>query len=232
VGLVDKDKLEMLSQLKATSAQELTKMRQDWDSLQQKVRDLESQLDVSQAVVNEIISERDALRKTFGTRQLQLQADNQEDQTSIAELKSLLDEAASPAQLLNRFAEVTERSAERLAQKTEVCQCFFDIRSIYNLSYPSAQHLFTTPSPISQSFGPLDVTLSSSPSSHPQRQRLTRTRSGAPLRSCIGLYSLPPSFMPLFIPRPPVSSRDLPLELDDKAHLSRYMLLIEASNST
>jgi hypothetical protein len=216
VGLVDKDKLEMLSQLKATGAQELTKMRQDWDSLQQKVRDLESQLDVSQAVVNEIISERDALRKTFGTRQLQ--ADSQEDQTSIAELKSLLDEAASPAQLLNRFAEVAERSAERLAQKTEVCQYFLDIQTFA---------IF----PIPRKVLPAGCH-SSSPSSLPQRQRLTRTRSGAPLRSCIGLYFLPPSFMPLFIPRPLVSYRDLPPELHKRAHRSRYMLLIEASNST
>lgn len=116
----------MLNEMKATGAQEVTKMRQDWDALQQKIRELESQLDVSQAVVTEVMAERDALRKTFGTRQFQVEADDQDDRTPISELKSLLEEGASSAQLLNRFAEVTERSAEKLAQKTEVCPCLFD----------------------------------------------------------------------------------------------------------
>ncbi|KAL1955619.1 hypothetical protein VTO42DRAFT_8352 [Malbranchea cinnamomea] len=122
LGLVDKDKLEILNELKASSASELMKMRDDWDSLQQRVRELEGKLDVSKTLVRGIASERDALRSSFEKRQTKLQ---NEDQTTLAEMKRLLEEITadgatlSPAQLLSRFTEATERSAENFAKRAE-----------------------------------------------------------------------------------------------------------------
>lgn len=126
----------MLDQLKESSGSELIKMRDDWDDLQQKVRDLEGQLDASQNAVKEISSERDTLRNTTGTQQTELQTD---DQASLAELKKFLEQAISdgvtlsPSDLLSRFTEATEKSAGNLAKKAEVGQ---------RISYPSRFTIF------------------------------------------------------------------------------------------
>ena len=127
MGLVDKDKVDILTELKESNASELTKMRDDWDSLQHRVRELEGKLDVSKTLVRGIVSERDALRTSFEERQLMLQG---EDEHTLAEMRRLLEEITadgatlSPAQLLNRFAEATEKSAENFAKRAEVSPLF------------------------------------------------------------------------------------------------------------
>lgn len=127
MGLVDKDKIDILTELKESNASELTKMRDDWDSLQHRVRELEGKLDVSKTLVRGIVSERDALRSSFEERQLMLQG---EDEHTLAEMRRLLEEITadgatlSPAQLLSRFAEATEKSAENFAKRAEVSLLF------------------------------------------------------------------------------------------------------------
>ena len=144
----------MLNQLKESGGSELTKTQADWDSLQQKVRDLEDQLSASQQAVTKISSDHDELSDTAANKQMALATD---DQASLAELKKFLEQAISdgvtlsPTDLLTRFTEATEKSAVSLAKKAEVSRFHCHIsRFTMNPSYFS--HCFTTPTNTPKTF--------------------------------------------------------------------------------
>lgn len=192
------------------------KMRNDWDSLQYRVRELEGKLDVSKTLVQGIVSERNLLRTSFEDRQMMLQG---EDQTTLADMQRLLEEITadgatlSPAQILNRFAEATERSAESFAKRAEVSPAisyfYLLISNLSTYHLPCFTNMGTSCKlPHRRHYHGTGRKYSSPPNDQ-QRQRLTRTRSGASSRSGSGLFSSPRLYMPLFIPRPPVSFRSL-----------------------
>ncbi|EER29096.1 hypothetical protein CPC735_038020 [Coccidioides posadasii C735 delta SOWgp] len=128
LGLVDKDKLDILNEIKESNASEIAKMRADWDTLQNRVRELEGKLDVSRTIVREVCSERNALRAARDEREEELRG---EDQVTLYEMKKLLEELASringtsdkpessPLELLKEFADTTEKSAENLTKRVE-----------------------------------------------------------------------------------------------------------------
>jgi protein HOOK3 len=126
VGLVSKEKLDIVNEIKESNSAELGKVRAQWDDLQNRLRYLEAELDVNMVLVREITSERDAL-----LLKLSGEAPARDPETS-AEMQKLLDEFNARAQdtsdapeksgneLLKQFAELTERSAEKLAKREEV----------------------------------------------------------------------------------------------------------------
>ncbi|EEP78361.1 predicted protein [Uncinocarpus reesii 1704] len=129
LSLVDKDKLDILNGIKESTASELIKMRTEWDTLQNRIRELEGKLDVSRTIVREVCSERNALRAARDRREEELR---DEDQETLHEMKKLLQELTarmngtsdepelSPLELLKQFADTTENSADKLAKRAEV----------------------------------------------------------------------------------------------------------------
>ncbi|KAI1923009.1 hypothetical protein LOZ52_001163 [Ophidiomyces ophidiicola] len=126
--LVDKDKVDILNEIKQYNGSELAKMRADWDTLQNRIRELEGKLDVSRTIVREVCSERNALREIRDRREQEVR---EEDRETLQEMKRLLEELTarmdgtlktpelSPLQLLKRFADTTEKSADSLAKRSE-----------------------------------------------------------------------------------------------------------------
>jgi protein HOOK3 len=134
VGLVNKEKLDMVNEVKDSNSSELAKLRGDWDALTYKIHHLEAEVDASQALVRDVCGERDELRSMLDNKHSQIHA---EDQDSIKEMQVLLTEFAARAnaenpdapeksgiELLKHFAEVTEKSAEKLAKRAEVSEQF------------------------------------------------------------------------------------------------------------
>ncbi|KAL1985551.1 hypothetical protein VTN96DRAFT_7771 [Rasamsonia emersonii] len=129
LGLVNKEKLDMLNEVKESNSSEIAKLRGDWDALTSKIHHLEAEVDASQALVREVCAERDELRSILENKQTEIHA---EDQDLIKEMQALLAEFAalsnaenpdalekSGTELLKRFAEVTEKSVEKLTKRAE-----------------------------------------------------------------------------------------------------------------
>lgn len=130
VGIVGKDKLDMLNEVKETNSTEITKMREDWNSFQHKIRELEAKFDLSQSVVREVSSERDSLREVLSKKEIEIDS---EDKAALNEMRRLLGELSgkaddgreiSSSELLKQFVETTERSTENLAKRAEVSAQF------------------------------------------------------------------------------------------------------------
>lgn len=120
----------MLNEVKESNSSEVTKLRGDWDALTSKIHHLEAEVDASQALVRDVCAERDGLRSVLENKQAEIHA---EDQDLIKEMQALLAEFAalsnaensdalekSGVELLKRFAEVTEKSVEKLTKRAEV----------------------------------------------------------------------------------------------------------------
>lgn len=121
----------MIAEVKDSNSSEITKVREDWDQLTRKIHHLEAEIDASQALVRDIVVERDELRVILEEKQAAMRA---EDEEFMKEIETLLAEFAtrvknenpdapqkSGIELLKHFAEVTEKSAETLAKRAEVC---------------------------------------------------------------------------------------------------------------
>jgi protein HOOK3 len=130
VGLVNKEKMDMITEVKDSNSSEISKVRAEWDELTHKVHHLEAEVDASQTLVRDVCIERDELRSILDNKQVEIHA---EDEDSIKEMQKLLAEFAarenaenpdapekSGIELLKHFAEVTEKSAETLAKRAEV----------------------------------------------------------------------------------------------------------------
>ncbi|KAK2755687.1 hypothetical protein FQN54_005836 [Arachnomyces sp. PD_36] len=125
VSLVSKDQQEIVQEIRESNTAELAKMRTEWDGLQHKVRYLEAEYDISLALVRDLTSERDTLNEKLNART------EGPDQASTEEMQKLLEEFNARANdttdtpektgndLLKHFAEVTEKSAEKLAKRNE-----------------------------------------------------------------------------------------------------------------
>ncbi|OAX81707.1 hypothetical protein ACJ72_03951 [Emergomyces africanus] len=129
LGLISKEKLDMIDVANDSSSPEVVKMRDDVHSLQAKIQDLETKLSTSQSFVKEVSTERDSLRDKISKKEQEMQG---EDQATMDEMKKLLEEITarvnssntdgpqlSVTDLLRQFAETTERSAENLAKRAE-----------------------------------------------------------------------------------------------------------------
>lgn len=129
VGLVNAEQVEMLQGLEAHNSAELTKIRDDWESLTQNVHHLEAEVDASQTLVREVCAEREELRKMLDNKQSEISS---EDQEVMNEMQMLLGEfethntegsevpQKSSFELLKQCAGVLEKNVERLAQRAEV----------------------------------------------------------------------------------------------------------------
>ncbi|PCH07650.1 HOOK [Penicillium occitanis (nom. inval.)] len=127
--LVSKEKLDMIAEVKDSNSSEITKVREDWDELTRKIHHLEAEIDASQALVRDMVVERNELRACLDEKQAAMRA---EDEDFMKEIETLLAEFAARAknenpdapqksglELLKHFAEVTEKSAETLAKRAE-----------------------------------------------------------------------------------------------------------------
>lgn len=130
VDLVGKEKADILREIKESNSAELTKVRDEWDSLTQRIHHLEAEVDASQTLAREVCAERDELRGMLDSKQAEFRA---EDEESLNEMQALLAEFSaltngdaanstqkSSTELLKQFAELTEKNAERLAKRAEV----------------------------------------------------------------------------------------------------------------
>lgn len=150
VGLVNKEKLDIIAELKESNSAELTRVQDEWDGLIHKNHHLQAEVDVSHTLVREACSERDELRLVLDNKQAEIHA---EDSDSIREMQALLSEFAdgvnaetpdmpekSGIQLLRHFAEVTKKNAEKLAKRAEVSRAI----SIFKQApLPLVQWLFS-----------------------------------------------------------------------------------------
>jgi protein HOOK3 len=130
VGLVGKEKLDIITEVRDSNSAEISKVRADWDELSHKIHHLEAEVDASQTLVRAVCAERDELRTLLDNKQDRIHS---EDEDSIKEMQTLLAEFAarenaenpeapekSGIELLKHFAEVTEKSADRLAKRAVV----------------------------------------------------------------------------------------------------------------
>jgi protein HOOK3 len=123
------EQVEMLQGLEAHNSAELTKVRDNWESLTQNVHHLEAEVDASQTLVREVCAEREELRKMLDNKQSEISS---EDQEVMNEMQMLLGEfethnteggevpQKSSFELLKQCAGVLEKNVERLAQRAEV----------------------------------------------------------------------------------------------------------------
>ncbi|KAL1846375.1 hypothetical protein Plec18167_007944 [Paecilomyces lecythidis] len=127
LGLVNKEKLDMLNEVKEANSAEVSKVRSEWDALTQKVHHLEAEVDASQTLTREVCTERDELRSALDQKRAEIRA---EDQDIINEMRSLLDQFAARAnnpeqseksdnELLEQFSKVTEKAVDRLVKRAE-----------------------------------------------------------------------------------------------------------------
>ncbi|QKX64316.1 uncharacterized protein TRUGW13939_11490 [Talaromyces rugulosus] len=127
LGLVGKEKLDIITEVRDSNSAEISKVRADWDELSHKIHHLEAEVDASQTLVRDVCAERDELRTLLDNKQDRIHS---EDEDSIKEMQTLLAEFAarenaenpeapekSGIELLKHFAEVTEKSADRLAKR-------------------------------------------------------------------------------------------------------------------
>ena len=141
VSLASKEKTEIVNEVKGSNSAELVKMRDDWDSVMERVHDLEAEADTSLNLVREVCSERDELRGLLDNKQSEFNSENEESmkemQALLAEFSALsnsdVSETApkSSIELLKQFAELTEKNIERLAKRAEVC-CQHFLAFLYN----------------------------------------------------------------------------------------------------
>lgn len=133
VGLVSKEKLDIITELKESNSAELTRVQNEWDGLIHKNHHLQAEVDVSHILVREVCLERDELRLVLDSKQAEIHA---EDLDSIREMEGLISEFTagvdaetpdtldtpekSDIQLLRNFADVTKQNLERLAKRSEV----------------------------------------------------------------------------------------------------------------
>lgn len=130
VGLVDKEKVDLVKEVQESNSAELAKLRDDWGELTRRIHSLTAEADASHALVRNMCSERDELRGMLDKKQTEIQA---EDQNSMNEMQRLLTEfhnngvgldssQKSPEEFVKQFAELTEKNAERLAKRAEVSE--------------------------------------------------------------------------------------------------------------
>ncbi|KAJ9295360.1 hypothetical protein DTO271G3_6183 [Paecilomyces variotii] len=127
LGLVNKEKLDMLNGVKEANSAEVSKVRAEWDALTQKVHHLEAEVDASQTLTREVCTERDELRSVFDQKRAEIRA---EDQELINEMQALLAQFAARAdnheqseksdnELLEQFSKVTKKAVDRLVNGAE-----------------------------------------------------------------------------------------------------------------
>jgi protein HOOK3 len=123
----------MINEIKEKDSTELTKMREEWDESQQKIYNLQAEIDSSLALVRETCAERDELRGMLDNRQDTIAESRVEDQETMEEMKRLLAEIAaqdsgdaseasqkSGVELTKQVMELIEKNLERLAKRAEV----------------------------------------------------------------------------------------------------------------
>ncbi|KAJ9198527.1 hypothetical protein DTO027B5_3485 [Paecilomyces variotii] len=127
LGLVNKEKLDMLNGVKEANSAEVSKVRAEWDALTHKVHHLEAEVDASQTLTREVCTERDELRSAFDQKRAEIRA---EDQDLINEMQALLARFAARAEnpeqseksdneLLEQFSKVTKKAVDRLVNGAE-----------------------------------------------------------------------------------------------------------------
>ncbi|KAI9923697.1 hypothetical protein ASPWEDRAFT_46371 [Aspergillus wentii DTO 134E9] len=127
--LVDKEKADMINEVKENNSAESAKIRGEWDELLQRTHHLEAEIDASQTLAREVCSERDELRGMLEKKQTEMKA---EDQESIDEVKKLLAELAAldsgegvdtsertVVELTKQLTEFFEKNVDRLAKRAE-----------------------------------------------------------------------------------------------------------------
>lgn len=139
------EQVEMLQGLEAHNSAELTKVRDNWESLTQNIHHLEAEVDASQTLVREVCAEREELRKMLDNKQSEISS---EDQEVMNEMQMLLGEfethnteggevpQKSSFELLKQCAGVLEKNVERLAQRAEVGFSQMILAGTYLLTLP------------------------------------------------------------------------------------------------
>lgn len=154
LGLVNKEKLDMLNGVKEANSAEVSKVRAEWDALTHKVHHLEAEVDASQTLTREVCTERDELRSAFDQKRAEIRA---EDQDLINEMQALLAQFAARAdnpeqseksdnELLEQFSKVTKKAVDRLVNGAEVSKrvlpCFGDSLGYFSTEKECSYHSY------------------------------------------------------------------------------------------
>ncbi|KAI5301082.1 hypothetical protein KEM55_002657 [Ascosphaera atra] len=132
--LVDKDRLEALHEIRAANSAELSQMRQSWDHLHARIRDLEAKLGASNSIIADVSHECKSLQQMMTVRETQLHRDQE---GALDEMKKIFEEiahratngdgegedSATASELFARFAQATRQGAEVLTKRA-VVSCF------------------------------------------------------------------------------------------------------------
>lgn len=134
VELASDERIDLMAEVKAHNATELSKMRDAWDDVTRKLNNLQAELDSTHTLVQVTCAERDDLRGLLEKKQAEFRA---EDQEAAEEMKKLLaellaqedgddSEAAqkSAVELTRQVAAQIEKNLERLAKRAEVSYAF------------------------------------------------------------------------------------------------------------
>ncbi|KMU80093.1 hypothetical protein CISG_08435 [Coccidioides immitis RMSCC 3703] len=126
LGLVDKDKLDILNEIKESNASEIAKMRADWDTLQNRVRELEGKLDVSRTIVKRGLQRENALRaardereENSGAKTVTLYEMKNSSRSYISNQRHFRISQSHRRRTSERFADPTEKNAETLTKRVE-----------------------------------------------------------------------------------------------------------------
>lgn len=128
--LVDKEKLDIVNEIRESNSVELTRIRDDWDELIRRIHSLTAEADASHALVRAACHERDELRGMLDKKQTEIQAEDQnlldEMQRFLAEFQDHgvgLDSSQKPVEeFVKQCAGIIEKNTERLAKRAEVSQ--------------------------------------------------------------------------------------------------------------
>lgn len=130
VELSNKENMDLIAEIKASSASDLTKAREGEDDAMRRLYNLQAELDSTQALVQVTCAERDDLRNLLEKKQAEFRA---EDHEAAEEMKKLLAELTaqengddpeaaqkSAVELIRQVAAQIEKNLERLAKRAEV----------------------------------------------------------------------------------------------------------------
>lgn len=135
VSLVDKDKLEILAELKALNSAELIELRQEHDEMRIKVRELEIDVEQKKSLLNTVLLEKDEISKKVSEQKdlmLEKEKSNSELKATIAAFTGTAEgrDGALEKRVL-QLQNKLEDHREKMTKSREVCvrKYYYVIRS-------------------------------------------------------------------------------------------------------
>lgn len=135
MSLVDKDKLEILAELKALNSAELIEIRQEHDEMRIKVRELEIEVEQKKSLLNTVLLEKDEISKKISEQKdlmLEKEKSNSELKATVAAFTGTTEgrDGALEKRVLQLQNKLEDRR-EKMTKSREVCvrKYYYVIRS-------------------------------------------------------------------------------------------------------